>query len=87
MVMYTNYKCITYLNVGTQNSGGKEPKMLEVKAQGFKHYELAKKKYSFDKPSLLAKGPNGEIIVGNNNAGAHHLVVFNEKLQFKNYWQ
>ena len=82
MVMYTNYKCITYLNAGTQNSGGKEPKILKVRAQGFKHYEVDKKKYSFERPYLLAKGPYGEIIVGNNAKGAHHLVVFDEKLQF-----
>ena len=40
-----------------------------------------KKSYGFYWPYLLAKGPNGELLVGNNHKDAKHLVVFDEKLQ------
>ena len=37
-------------------------------------------KQSFVWPCLLANGPNGEVIVGNNADSVKHLVVFDEKL-------
>ena len=68
---------------GTQNSSGQKPIEVKVKkAKGFKDYEADNEKHSFTIPYLLAKGPHGEIIVGNNAEGAHHLVVFDENLQF-----
>ena len=36
----------------------------------------------FEWPFLLANGPHGELIVGNNSPSVTHLVVFNEHLQF-----
>ena len=62
---------------GTQNS---EP--IKVKAKGIKVYKEEETEYSFKLPYLLAKGPHNEIIVGNNEEGIHHLVVFDENLQF-----
>ena len=36
----------------------------------------------FDDPSLLARGLNGELIVGNNNESAKHVVMFNQNLHY-----
>lgn len=38
--------------------------------------------YTFKWPYLLAKGPNGELFVGNNHEDAKHLVVFDKKLEY-----
>ena len=37
---------------------------------------------SFEWPFMLANGPHGELIVGNNAASVKHLVVFDEQLQY-----
>ena len=39
-------------------------------------------KQSFSWPYLLAKGPNGELIVGNNSTTAKHIVVFDKQLKY-----
>ena len=64
---------------GIQNKGDQEIK--GVKATVIKKYEKDNAEYSFHLPYLLAKGPNGEVIVGNNSEKVHHLVVFDEKLK------
>ena len=66
---------------GIQNKGA--PKIKEMKATAIKNYKVDNADYKFHLPYLLAKGPKGEIIVGNNSDPdkVHHLVVFNEQLQ------
>ena len=44
-------------------------------------YKTHKKQYGFYWPYLLAKTPNGELLVGNNHKDAKHVVVFDEQLQ------
>lgn len=43
-------------------------------------YGPTEQKFYF--PYLLAKGPQGELIVGNNSADTKHLVVFDKQLQY-----
>ena len=45
-----------------------------------KTYGLEKKSFSW--PYLSAKGPNGELLVGNNSATAKHIVVFDKELKY-----
>ena len=51
----------------------KEEKVIEM---------YGPEKLFFEWPFLLANGPHGELIVGNNSPSVTHLVVFNEHLQF-----
>ena len=44
--------------------------------------ESTNKPYTFRWPYLLAKGPNGELLAGNNHEDAKHVVVFDEQLQY-----
>ena len=39
-------------------------------------------KQSLSWPFLLAKGPNGELIVANNSTTAKHIVVFDKRLKY-----
>ena len=39
-------------------------------------------KLSFEWPNLLANGPHGELIVGNNSESAKHVVIFDQKLHY-----
>ena len=50
------------------------------KTEEIDKYGLLDKEYDFFWPYLLAKGPKGELIVGNNHEEAKHLVVFDEQL-------
>lgn len=48
---------------------------------------MVKEKYGpyeqiFERPTLLTKGPHGELIVGNNSKTAKHVVLFDEELQY-----
>ena len=61
--------------------------IVGVKAQDYKFLKAIKVYgsediYSFSWPYLLAKGPNGELIVGNNSAAAKHIVVLDENLKY-----
>ena len=44
--------------------------------------ESTKQLYTFEWPYLLAKGLNGELLVGNNHKDAKHLVVFDKQLKY-----
>ena len=39
-------------------------------------------KKQFQWPWLLAKGPHGELIVGNNSEDTKHIVIFDDNLQY-----
>lgn len=78
---WNSYYAYTYVHIGKTIRDyaniKEEERVIEVYGS-----ESTKESYAFQWPYLLAKGPKGELIVGNNSENARHLVLFDEQLKY-----